>query len=122
MDGVFKEEIELGRKEEEEEAERDLAQEESQPKDIESEGKVTNAKLRIIFGLTEGEALWSESSRGEEKGNDEVASLTGSRLHFFSSLTGTPCGLQRSIIPLRGHLIISPRYIGFFRKTIAGHE
>lgn len=60
MDGVFKEEIELGRKEEEEEAMRHQAQEELVPKDIESEGKVTNAKLRVIFGLTEGEALWSE--------------------------------------------------------------
>lgn len=93
MDGVFKEEMDLGQKEDEEADEERQHEGEEVPKDIETEGKVANAKLRIIFGLTEGEALWS-----------------------------TPCGLQRSIIPLRGHLIISPRYVGFYRKTIAGHE
>lgn len=92
MDGVFKEEIEIGRREDDEQHHHEPEAEDA-PKDIESAGKATNARLRITFGLKEGETLWS-----------------------------TTCGLQRSIIPLRGHLIISPRYIGFYRHTIAGHD
>jgi len=90
MDGVFKEEIELGRKEEEEEAEQHQAQEEP------ADGEGISLKLRIIFGLTEGEALWSEfsfeieaeRSRCERTKDDDARLINLAFLYLFSlSLT-----------------------------------
>lgn len=35
---------------------------------------------------------------------------------------GITCGLQRSFVPLKGQLVVSPQYIGFYRKAYAGAD
>lgn len=40
----------------------------------------------------------------------------------FAIVPAIGCGLQRALIPTKGQLIVSPKYIGFYRHALAGRD